>query len=48
LIWGISMLLQQTGVISQTIDFWYIIIIVVGILIVAGAIYKITRPKTNS
>jgi uncharacterized membrane protein YvbJ len=48
LIWGITMLLQQTGYISQTIDFWYIIIIVIGVLIVAGAIYKITHPRTNS
>jgi len=47
LFWGISMLLQQTGVITQTISFWYIIIIVIGILIVAGAIYKVTRPRTN-
>ena len=47
LIWGISMLLQQTGLIAETISFWYIIIIVFGILIVAGAIYKITRSRTN-
>jgi uncharacterized membrane protein YvbJ len=47
LIWGISMLLQQTGIIAQPFDFWFIIIIVIGILIVAGAIYKITRPRTN-
>ncbi len=47
LIWGIFMLLQQTGVVTQTIDFWYIIIIVIGVLIVAGAVYKITRPRTN-
>jgi hypothetical protein len=47
LLWGISMLLQQTGVIAQTIDFWWIFVIVIGILIVAGAIYKITRPRTN-
>jgi len=47
LLWGISMLLQQTGLIAETINFFYIIIIVIGILIVAGAIYKITRPKTH-
>lgn len=47
LIWGIIMLLQQMDIIGETFQFWYIIIIVIGILIVAGAIYKVTRPKTN-
>jgi len=47
LIWGISMLLQQTGLIAETINFWYIIIIVFGILIVAGAIYKMSRSRTK-
>jgi len=47
LLWGVSMLLQQTGVIAQTIDVWWIFVIVIGILIVAGAIYKITRPRTS-
>jgi uncharacterized membrane protein YvbJ len=48
LIWGATMLLQQAGYISQTINFWYIIIIIIGILIVSGAIYKITHPRPNS
>jgi uncharacterized membrane protein YvbJ len=48
LLWGISMLLQQTGVIAATLNFWYVIIIVIGILIIAGAIYKTTRSKTNT
>jgi uncharacterized membrane protein YvbJ len=47
LLWGVSMLLQQTGVIAETFEFWYIIIIVIGILIVAGAIYRITHSRTN-
>lgn len=47
LLWGGTMLAQQAGWIEQTPDFWYIIIIIIGILIVAGAIYKITRPRTN-
>ena len=47
LLWGISMLLQQTGVIAETFEFWYIIIIVIGILIVTGAIYRITRSRAN-
>lgn len=48
LLWGISMLLRQTGWISQTVDFWYIIIIVFGVLMVSGAVYKVTRSKTTS
>ena len=47
LIWGFSVLLQQMGIIAETLHFWYIIIIAVGILIVAGAIYKITQAKHN-
>ena len=47
LLWGVSMLAQQAGWITQTPNFWFIIIIVVGILIVAGAIYKMTRPRKN-
>jgi uncharacterized membrane protein YvbJ len=47
LIWGISMLLQQTGFIAVTNFPWYIIIIVFGILMLSGALYKMTRPKTN-
>ena len=47
LIWGITMLLQQTGIIAGTFEFWYIIIIVIGILIVAGAIYKVTQSRAN-
>ena len=47
LIWGFSMLLQQAGIIAQPFEFWYIIIIVFGILIVAGAIYKITHARAK-
>jgi len=48
LIWGITMLLQQTGIIAGTFEFWYIIIIIIGILIVAGAIYKVTHSRANA
>lgn len=47
LIFGIFLLLQQTGVIVEANFPWYILIIVFGILIVAGAIYGITRSRTN-
>jgi uncharacterized membrane protein YvbJ len=49
LLWGIFMLAQQTGLINQTLtfNFWYIIIIVIGILLIAGAVYRMTRQRTN-
>jgi len=47
LIWGSLMLLQQSGVIADTPSIGYIIIIVVGILIVAGAIYRMTHSRKN-
>ena len=47
LIWGISMMLQQTGVIPVTFEFWYIIVIIVGVLIVAGALYNMNRSRDN-
>jgi uncharacterized membrane protein YvbJ len=48
LIFGIFLLLQQTGVIVEANFPWYILIIVFGILIVAGAIYGTTRSRTNT
>lgn len=48
LIWGVSMILEQAGIIAEPFSFWYIIVIVIGILIVGGAIYKITHSKTRT
>ena len=42
LIWGLTLWLEID------FPFWYIILIIFGILIVAGALYKITRPKQPS
>jgi uncharacterized membrane protein YvbJ len=47
LIWGLLMVLQQTGTIADASVFGYIIIIVFGILILAGALYRATHSKTN-
>jgi len=47
LLWGLMMLLQQTGIIAVTFEFWYIIIIVIGILVVAGAIYKMSHSENK-
>lgn len=40
LLWGLTMMLDIE------FNFWYIILIILGILMVAGALYKVTRPKT--
>lgn len=48
LFWGISMLLQQAGIISETLNLWYILIIVIGVLIIAGAIYGTTRSRKSN
>ena len=41
LLWGLTTFLDIT------FNFWYIIIIVFGILMIAGALYKITRSKSS-
>ncbi len=45
LIWGGTMLLQEAGIVPHGTDFWYIIVIAIGVLIVAGAIYNINQSK---
>ncbi len=47
LLWGVTLVLQQTGVIAQAVDFWYVVIIVIGVLMIAGAIYRMSRPHKN-
>jgi len=47
LIFGTFLLLQETGIIVEATFPWYILIIVFGILILAGAVYGITRSKKN-
>jgi uncharacterized membrane protein YvbJ len=43
LIWGLLSIAQQQNWISTQIEFWWIAIIVLGILIIAGGIYRSTR-----
>lgn len=40
ILWGLS---QVPGVLPEDFEFWWLIIIVFGLLIVAGALYKLTR-----
>ena len=41
LLWGLTMILDIT------FNFWFIILILFGVLMIAGALYKITRPKSS-
>jgi amino acid transporter len=45
LLWGLFALAQQTGLITYTPDLWYVAIIVIGILLIAGAAYRMSRQK---
>ena len=43
LFWGLITLGQQQGLIDVQIEFWWIVIIVIGVLMIAGGIYRSTR-----
>jgi len=43
LLWGFFWLAQQTGLITQTPELWPIAIIIFGILILLGALYRLSR-----
>jgi uncharacterized membrane protein YvbJ len=45
LLWGVFLLAQQAGLIVSTPDFWVVILIIIGILMIAGAAYRMTRPR---
>jgi len=44
LLWGAFTLAQQTGWITRAPDLWPLFIIIIGLLIVIGAIYRMSRP----
>jgi len=41
--WGLTTLAQQSGWISQTVEVWPFALIILGILVIAGAIYGLSR-----
>ena len=47
LLWGVYLILEQTGVITGTVDFWIILLIILGVLMIVGAIYQMTRRRGN-
>ena len=42
LLWGTTLMFD-----IDFVNFWYILIIIFGVLMVAGALYKVTRSKTT-
>jgi len=45
LLWGVFTLAQQIGLVEESPSLWFIILIVFGVILIAGAIYGITRTK---
>jgi len=43
IIWGLIWVLQQSGIIPRTVEIWPFAVMIVGILIIAGAIYGLRR-----
>jgi hypothetical protein len=46
LLWGIVTLARQMNWIPATPDLWFIVIIIFGVLLIAGAVYGMTRRKS--
>jgi hypothetical protein len=46
LIWGLSELAIQMNWIHERPEFWFLIIIIFGVLLIAGAIYGMSRRKS--
>ena len=47
LLWGFFALAQQAGLITFTLNLWYVVIVIIGILIIAAAAYRISRQKPS-
>jgi len=45
-IWGVLLVLHQMGVIPKLVDIWPFAVIIVGVLIIAGALYKLRQRKS--
>jgi uncharacterized membrane protein YvbJ len=45
LLWGLFTMATQMGLVAQTPDLWFIVLIVFGILLIAGAVYGVTRTR---
>lgn len=45
LIWGLILILQQLDIISAAVDWWPIALLIFGVLIIVGAIYRMQRRR---
>jgi amino acid transporter len=45
LLWGFFALVQQAGLITYSPNLWYVVLIFIGILLIAGAAYRMSRQK---
>jgi amino acid transporter len=43
LLWGFMQLAQQQRWIEQGISIWWIVLIIIGVLMIAGAVYRASR-----
>jgi len=43
LLWGFFALAEQQGWITRAPEFWWLIIIIIGVLMIAGALYRMSR-----
>ena len=43
LLWGFLELSKQQGWVAQDINIWWLVIIIIGVLMVIGAVYRATR-----
>ncbi|MGD0449995.1 MAG: zinc-ribbon domain-containing protein [Candidatus Bathyarchaeia archaeon] len=45
LLWGFFALAAQTHLISTAPDLWIIVVVVIGILLIAGGVYQMNRSR---
>jgi NADH:ubiquinone oxidoreductase subunit 6 (subunit J) len=48
LLWGFFALAQQAGLITYTLNLWYVVLIIIGILFIVAAVYRMSRQKTSA
>lgn len=45
LLWGAFALAQQTNLIKYSPDLWIIVVIAIGVLLIAGGLYRMNRSR---
>ena len=46
-LWGALALAQQANLIATAPDFWIVVIIVIGVLLIAGGVYRMNRSRPS-